>query len=270
MQDSTRRSTEVSTAVTHFTPARMQTSLRQQANQQAWRPQYSRPSCACLNQAIRMALQQPGRLGCLWEKNPSLRLSRRVLSTPELHMWWTKRPILPSLLPYLLFVDGLLAPTQRNAAQRNATQPHQPSPAQPNPSYPNPKLARLVPRPEAPAAWSSVLLESRQVGASLKIQRSSSRQTQDRSRPGRQTTSSQYTVPARQTTSAPATHPRAASSEPACLLACPHPPRSTTIHTRTRSISSSCAILPCPALILHRISARYTPRRAAPPACLPQ
>lgn len=88
-----------------------------------------------------MALQQPGRLGCLWEKNPSLRLSRRVLSTPELHMWWTKRPTYPSLPPSVpplcRRAIGTNA-TQRSATQRDPTTPTQLSPAQPSPTRPIP------------------------------------------------------------------------------------------------------------------------------------
>lgn len=191
----------------------------------------------------------------------------------------------------LLCREQRLAPTQtqRNATQRSATQrdpttPSDPNPAQPSPSYPNSKLARLVPRQRAPATWSPSL-ESRQVGASLEIQRSSSRTGPA---PGARPhpVSTLAASPAYLPTQSGRTHDFClrdspcpfASSEPAflpaCLSAClpdflpaRDQPRST-IHTRTRSISSflSYPALPCPTLILHRISARYTPRRAAPPA----
>lgn len=122
----------------------------------------------------------------------------------------------PSVPPLCRRAIGTNA-TQRNAAQRDPTTPSDPSPAQPVLSQSEARKARAATR--STSSLAPVLLESRQVGASLEIQRSSSRQTQDRSRPGRQSTSSQFVVPARQTTSVSATHPGLASSEPA-LLAC--------------------------------------------------
>lgn len=198
-----------------------------------------------------------------------------------------QRPILPSLPPCLppLYRRAIgTRPTRRNATQRDPTTPSDPNPAQPNPSHPNPKLARLVPRQEAPAAWSPSP-ESRQVGASLEIQRSSSRKTQDRSRPGRQTTSSQYLstlclpaylhkyLPRRKSACPPGSGHARRASVSATHRASPRqslPARTTSLYLYSPHPNKThLLILSCPALILHRISARYTPRRAAPPACLP-
>lgn len=204
----------------HFTLAQPQTNLKHRANQQAYRPQYSRPSCACLNQAIRMALQEPGRLGLLvGEKSELARVPSCPVHAGAAHVvdQETYPSLPPSVPPLCRRAIGTNA-TQRSATQRDPTTPAQPSPAQPVLSQSEARKARAATR--SASSLVSVLLESRQVGASLEIQRSSSRQTQDRSRPGRQTTSSQYTVPARQTTSVSATHPGLASSEPACLPVC--------------------------------------------------
>lgn len=299
-------------AVPHLTLARTTTNLKHRANQAARRAQYGRPSCACLNQAIRTAWQEPRRFGLpvlVGEKSePAPVASCPVQSSPAhaeaAHVVDQQTYLqLPSLPPSvvrasLLSNDGLLAPNRRNATRPNHYRLSQPNPTQPVPSQshpnPNPKLARLVPRPRSASSPGLRPPESRQVGASLEIQRSSSRQTQDRSRPGRQTTSSQY-LPTCASTLPPtksarplgsgqthellvsATHralPR--QSLPACLSCLPAcPPARTTslcsLHTpnKVHLLILSYPALPCPALILHRISARYTPRRAAPPACLP-
>lgn len=225
-----------------------------------------------------MAWRQPGRLDCLWEKNPSLRLSRRVLvhaGAAHVVDQETYPSLPPSVPPLCRRAIGTNA-TQRNATQRNATQPPhliltQPSPTQPALSQFEARKARAATR--SASSLVSVLLESRQVGASLEIQRSSSRQTQDRSRPGRQTTSSQSVHGTGQThdfclRDSPGPCLLVRACLPACLLclpawpARPHPPHSA-IHTRTRSISSSCAYAPqpCPDPASHFLHAT---RRAAP------
>lgn len=175
----------------------------------------------------------------------------------------------PSVPPLCRRAIGTNA-TQRNAAQRDPTTPSDPSPAQPALSQSEARKARAATR--STSSLAPVLLESRQVGASLEIQRSSSRQTQDRSRPGRQSTSSQYAVPARQTTSVSATHPGLASSEPAlpaCLPACPPTPSSLYYYPHPNKVHLLILChpaLPCPDPASHFCTLHAAPRRAT---CLP-
>lgn len=244
-------------------------------------------------------------LDCLWQKNPSLRPSRRVLSTPKLHTRWTScLPVLTSLLPYLLPVQSTgywhqrkHDATQRNATRRSAARPNHPIAASdPNRTRPNPirssqgscratrSASGLFSVHIVPAGWSLLEIQRsnsdrRRTGpapdpASSLQTPASSLQPPDS---GRQTTTQSVPTylacslarppdPGQTDDFCARDHPglvSSGSSEPAR----PHP-LASTIHTRTRSITPSCPALPCP--VLHRISARYTPRRAAPPACPPQ
>lgn len=205
MRDSTR---EVSIAGPHLSPCSTATTLEHRANQAAWRAQYSRPSCARLSQAIRMAWQQPRRLA------PGLPVGRKIRACVRPVVSCPRRsctrggpvayPSFPASLPPSVpppspvqsspRATGTNAnTTQRNATQRNAaqrdptTQPPHLIPTRPNPtqavlSHPNPKLARLVPsdrkrqwpifRPHSPGRLEPP--------GDPEIQL---RQTQDRSRP---------------------------------------------------------------------------------------
>lgn len=274
-------------AVPHLTLARTTTNLKHRANQAARRTQYGRPSCACLNQAIRTAWQQPRRFGFACACGRKIRAcARRVVSSPAQPS--PRRSCtcggpadlqLPSLPPSvvrasLLSNDGLLAPNRRNATRPNHYRPSQPNPAQPNPCHPIPSHPIPIPirssqgscrDQEAPAAWSP----SPRVPAGWSLPGDPEIQLQ--ADPGQVPPRAPDHIQSVPTylRKYPASHevrpssgfrpdtrasrlrdsPGLASSELACLPFLPArlPARTTSLcslHTRTRSISSSYPALP--------------------------
>lgn len=204
-----------------------------------------------------------------------------------------QRPILPSLLPHLPPLRRRAIGT--NATQRNATQSDPTTPSDPDPTHTNASVlsqsearkaraattsASLVSVPRVPAGWSlpgdpaqiQLQTDPGQVPprAPYLIQSVPTDLTANLPTlylPPTWAVSSVFQIPARQANFLPSPRLTWPGLVRTCLPARPHQPR-PTIHTRTRSVSSSrlYAALPCPDPASHFCTLHAAPRRAT---CLP-